>query len=203
MEVIPDFTQKTMTAFACANIESGTTIITDKMRPASCIGPRNRARSLGEDETLFDRRRVERVDANALPLEWHPRQSSGDGERVPDPDEAPVRFAKALGDRHVVGRQMPKPVEISAVRIRPTDVETAAVGAHECPGDGRGPVGAARDEECRADRDAGRKPKPSHAGTSIRGDWLPQRLRRVGNGQESSGRSLAGGRCLTLHLVAC
>jgi hypothetical protein len=31
MEVIPDFTQKTMTAFACANIEPGTTIITDKM----------------------------------------------------------------------------------------------------------------------------------------------------------------------------
>ena len=31
MEAIPDFTQKTMTAFACANIEPGTTIITDKM----------------------------------------------------------------------------------------------------------------------------------------------------------------------------
>jgi hypothetical protein len=60
---------------------------------------------------------------------------------------------------------MPKPVEISAVRIRPTDVETAAVGAHECPGDGRGPAGAARDEECRAHCDAGRKPEPFHAGT--------------------------------------
>ncbi len=31
MEVIPDFTQKTMTDFARRNIESGTTIITDKM----------------------------------------------------------------------------------------------------------------------------------------------------------------------------
>ena len=31
MEVIPDFTQQTMTAFACANIEPGTTIITDKL----------------------------------------------------------------------------------------------------------------------------------------------------------------------------
>ncbi len=259
MKVIPDFAQKTMTAFACANIEPGTTIITDKMagfdgltaagfvhRPAeqgkiieendhvvalaerakgnmkqwlpgmfhgvSCEqlqvhldefvfrhdrrgnpqaafqtlpGPRHRTRAgsalrrpgserpdavpdqavaagrpvtLGEDETPFDRRRVERVHADASPVDWHPRQSPGDRERVPDPDVAPVRFANTVAVRNVVGRQMPKPVEISAVRIRPTDVETAAVGAHECPGDGRGPAGAARDEERRADRDAGRKP---------------------------------------------
>jgi hypothetical protein len=123
--------------------------------------------TLSEVETLFDRRRVERVRAVALPVEWHPRQSPGDGDRVPHPDEAPVRFGKALGHGHVVGRQIPKPVEISAVRIRPMDIETVAVGARECPGDGRGPVGAARDEERRADRDGGRKPKPVQAGIPL------------------------------------
>lgn len=99
--------------------------------------------TLGEDETLLDRRHVERVRAGAEPVEWLREQRPGDGERVPHPDEAPVGSVEAVLIRHVAGRQMPKPVEISAVRIRHMDVQTVAVGPLECPGDGRGPAGAA------------------------------------------------------------
>lgn len=139
------------------------------------------------DETLVDRRDIERVRAGALPVEWLGRQSTGHGERVAHPDEVSVGAPQAVLVRNVAGWQVPKPVDIGAVRIRHVEVETVTIGAPEGPGDGRGPVGTAREEECRGDRDAARKPRPSHSGAPFGANGSRSASFALGNRQETSG----------------
>ena len=121
---------------------------------------------------LVDRRRVERVRASTLPVERQPRPTPGDRERIADLDDAPVRstnpavrFANAAIDpSHVPGRHLTKPVANCAACIRYIDVEAVTVRANKSAGDCRGPSRAARDEDCRCDRNAGRDQRLFHAG---------------------------------------
>jgi hypothetical protein len=66
MEVIPDFTQETMTEFALRNIEVGSTIVSDKMpgfdpfrKSATPTSPRNRETS-GRAQPTSSRSPIER-----------------------------------------------------------------------------------------------------------------------------------------------